>query len=370
MKAGRTLTELAQELERQQLSKKDYVAPQGALVAAVNQNEVGLAGITAAPLPITSYAHGQLSAHLDIPKKYYERMRAEDPTLLAHNINTWLQKDGGNRRMIRTLDGKVRGVMSSKFRPLDNFDLAEVVLPGLQSLDAQIMSCELTETRMYIKAILPKLSDELPIGQAWGVGHNRVEGKICSAITVRNSEIGAGTLAIEPGIFTPFCTNLAGMELSSMKKYHVGRSFDVDGSYEIFRDETRVADDRAFFMKVRDIVSVAFNIDTFKVAVAVARRAALTKIDSKDLPKVVEVTVKRLALPERSAGTILGHLSAGGDLTQWGLSSAITRTANDLEDYEEATDFERAGGKVLALEGRDWAVISQAGITQTEAVAV
>lgn len=362
MKTGRSLRELAAELERQQEAKKDYVAPQGAIEALVEDGDVKIDGLNGGgPLPITNHAHGQIAAHLDIPRKYYERMRTDQPALLASNVNTWLKADPQNKRMVRTLDGKVRAVLSSKFRPLDNFDLATVILPGLTTLNAEIHSCELTETRMYIKAILPSLSDQLPAGMEWGKGHSRISGKVVSALTVRNSEIGSGTLSIEPGVYTPFCTNLAGLEAASMKKYHVGRSFDVDASYEVFRDETREADDRAFFLKVRDVVEIAFNEDTFRAAVAVARRAAETVIESADLPKVVEVTVKRLALPEKTTGTILGHLAAGGELTQWGLSSAITRTANDLDDYELATEFEKAGGKVLALEGRDWTSIAQAG---------
>lgn len=361
MKSGRSLAELAQELMRQQNSKKDYVAPQGHLTAIVDGGDVKIAGLPGEALPVTNHAHGQLASHLDIPRKYYDRMRTETPDLLAANVNTWIKKDPQNKRMFRTLDGKVRAVLSSKFRPLDNYDLAMQIIPGLQSLNAQVMSCELTETRMYIKAILPTLSDQLPTGMEWGQGHSRISGKVVSALTVRNSEIGAGTLSIEPGVFTPFCTNLAGLEAASMKKYHVGRSFDVDQSYEIFRDETREADDRAFFLKVRDVVAVAFNEDTFKAAVAVARRAAETTIVSTDLPKVVEVTVKRMALPESFTGTILGHLAAGGDMTQWGLSSAVTRTANDLDDYEQATELEKIGGKLLALEGPNWNVISNAG---------
>src|SRR5262245_14401480 len=106
-------------------------------------------------MALTNYAHGQLSQHLGIPKAYYDRMRAEQPALLAGNVNTWFKADATNKRMLRTLDGQVRAVLSPKYRPLDNFDLANVVLPTLIDRKAEIVSAELTETRMYIKAILP-----------------------------------------------------------------------------------------------------------------------------------------------------------------------------------------------------------------------
>jgi len=74
----------------------------------------------------------------------------------------------------------------------------------------------------------------------------------------------------------------------------------------------------------------------------------------------VEVTVKQLALPEKTTGSILTALAKGGGLSKWGLSSAITQIANDADDYELATDLERAGGKVLALDGKAWDTISKA----------
>lgn len=123
MKTGRSLTEIATELERQRVTLKDYLAPQAAIEAKVQDDrEVVLDGFNGKALQIQPYAHGQLADHLNIPRRYYDRMRIEQPALLADNLNTWLHADGENRRMVRTLDGRVRAVLSPKFRPLDNFD--------------------------------------------------------------------------------------------------------------------------------------------------------------------------------------------------------------------------------------------------------
>jgi hypothetical protein len=59
-----------------------------------------------------------------------------------------------------------------------------------------------------------------------------------AAIVISNSEIGNGTLRVEPSVFTTWCTNLAVMAQAAMKKYHVGRAFEADTNLEIFRDET------------------------------------------------------------------------------------------------------------------------------------
>lgn len=362
MNAGRSLESLAAELQRQTASRKDFIAAQGAVEAVVVDDSVRIAGLPQLePVTITPYAHGQLSQHLGIPKAYYDRMSTEQPTLLAANINAWFKADAGNKRMLRTLDGRVRAVLSPKFRPLDNFDLASAVLPTLIEKNIKVVSAELTETRMYIKGILPELSDVLPDGLAYG-GHNRIgtdRGHLVAAIVISNSDIGAGTLRVEPSVFTTWCTNLAIMQQAAMKKYHAGRRSDADAdTWEVFADETRRADDAAFWLKVRDITMAAFDEGRFRAAVETFRAAGQNPIVNDDLPQVVEMAIEQLALPPATSSGILKALAAGGDLTQWGLSSAITRVAGDAGDYEMATLLERAGGDVLAMPEPVWAKLA------------
>jgi hypothetical protein len=367
MKTGKSLQQLAAELERQVETRKDCIASQGKLEAVVNDGAVELAGFNGRPMAIRPYAHKQLADVLSIPTRYYERMAAEQPHLLAANINTWLHDEPEAKRMIRTLDGQVRAVLSPRYRPLDNFDLASVVLPKLLEVNAQVVSADLTETRLYIKAILPDLSDSLPKGMVWGNGHNAVAeygsnepGRVVAAIVVSNSEVGAGTLRVEPSVFTTWCTNLAIMKAAAMRKYHVGRAFEADENLEVFRDETRQANDRAFFLKVADVTAAAFDRTIFQAAVAEIREAAERDIESEALPRVVDMAVKELALPPASSSPILNWLARGGDLTQWGLASAITATSATLSDYESATQFERAGGELLSLGTQEWSKISRA----------
>ena len=57
--------------------------------------------------------------------------------------------------MVRTLDDRIRAFVSNKYRRLDNFDLIEAVLPTLEEGNANIVSCEVTEKYLYLKAIMP-----------------------------------------------------------------------------------------------------------------------------------------------------------------------------------------------------------------------
>jgi hypothetical protein len=385
LRTGQSLQEIAALLEGQLKTRQDFLAPQGVIQPRVIEGELMLDipdpnnGVRT--FGINNHTHGQIADYLGIPAKYYNRMREAQPDLLRDNVQTWLQAEKAEKRMVRTLNGKARGFLSPKYRPLDNFDLASAVLPVLVANKVRIISSELTETRLYIKGILPELSEPLPEGLVWGSGHADItrvapglqlpaeqtqffrgekRGRIVSAIVISNSEVGAGTLRIEPSVFTTWCTNLAILIAAAMKKYHVGKAWESDTNYEIFRDETRQADDKAFFMKVKDVTAAAFDAKVFGAAIDSIKAAGAKQIASANLEKVVDTTVRQLALPVSTAPSILSMLARGGDLSAWGLSSSITAVANTAENYELATQLEYAGGQVLALDGNAWDAISRA----------
>jgi len=259
MRSGRSLVSLAHELERQLPSKKDLVVPSsllrhdtddtGQTRLVIEENGASM------PYGVMPLARRQLADKLKIPYAYFERMRAEQPVLLDHNVNTWLQSDD-DRRMIRTLDGHVRAVLSDRYRRLDNYDLAESVLPILQQLpDVRFESVELTDTRMYLKCITPRLKVEMAPGDIVQAG-----------VVISNSEVGQGTLSVQPLLFRLVCRNGLIASDHSLRKTHVGRAMGGDESILVFKDDTLRADDKAFFLKVRDVVQAAVSEASFMQA--------------------------------------------------------------------------------------------------------
>jgi hypothetical protein len=367
MNKGRSIVEIAKELERQIETRKDYLAQTDALEMTVDvvtedgetgppkvARRVGIEGMNGGTHHVRDLAHEQIAEQTDIPRAYYKRMLETEPDLLATNVNRWWKKTP-SRRMIRTLDGDVRAVLSSRYRPLDNMDLAEAVLPVLQEKGVKVESAELTDRRLYIKAILMNVEIEVR-------GTKRKNDIVQSGIVISNSEVGCGAVRIEPFAYFLACTNgMIGLD-SSLRTHHVGKGNDVDGIQEFLRDETKQASDKAFWMKVRDVVGASFNEVHFRTMVGRLEEVAGMKIESTKLEKVVEVTTSRLALPEGSRGSILRNLIEGGDLSRYGLLNAVTAVANDTKDYELATEFERAGGKILEMPAPTWKEISTAGV--------
>lgn len=352
MKSGRSLIEIAHELDRQLASKKDYVVPtprmhhtareDGGTVLEIDAPE------TPRPFEITPLARQQLAAKLKIPFPYYERMRTENPDLLSRNVNAWLQQEE-NLFMLRTLDGQVRAVLSNRYRCLDNVDLAEYVLPILgQFKDGTVASIQLTETRMYIKFVLPRLQYEMQVGDVVQAG-----------IVVTNSEVGLGTLSVQPLIYRLVCRNGMIAVDQSLRKTHLGRALGNEEGVTIFQDDTLKADDTAFFLQVRDVVRSALSEEIFtKIAMKMQKTMG---IELKSSPvKAVEVLRQRYTLTEEEGDGVLNHLIRGGDLSGYGLVNAVTRYSQDVKDYDRATEFEALGGKLIELSSREWKSLAEA----------
>lgn len=348
MKSGKTLSELALELERQAESKKDYIASTEVL-EMTDTGEIALGGDTRQEFAVTDHAHSQIAARLDIPAKYYQRMRSHAPDLLAANVNEWFHQKP-ERRMVRTLDGRMRAYLSERYRPLDNYDLAEAVLPVLKEMGEglKIVSTQLTESRMYIKVINERLEMEVKEGDVVQAG-----------IVISNSEVGQGSLKVEPLVYRLICENGMIAQDHSQKRYHVGRNADVGEAYELFRDETLKADDRAFFLKVQDTVRAAVDITKFSTIVQRMKEATEQKIEGNPV-KAVELVSQRFNFNTGESSGVLQHLIQGGDLSAYGMLNAITRTSQDLDDYERATDLERDGSRVLSLPASSWKEIALA----------
>lgn len=367
MRTGKSLTDLAQEIERQATTKKDYVAETTALEMVAFAGAPGTAepgGVQLqlegnGALGVNSVAHRQIGEHVGVPAKYYDRMLAEAPALLAGNVNHWLH-DRPARRMVRTLDGNARAFLSDKYRPLENFEVCEAALPHLLEMKVEIVSCEITEQRLYIKAVDARVVEK--IGTTRVVNGRLVNfDDVCPSLIISNSEVGMGALSVEIGMFTHACKNMAIFRESSLRKYHVGARAELAEAVQVMlSDRTKRITDAAIWSQVGDVVRGAFNPALFKnrideqVAPMVAQ-----KITGK-IEKVVEVTTKHLNLGDAGRQSILRNLIEGADLSRYGLFNAITRAAEEVEDYDEATRFERAGGAVIELAANDWKRIAEA----------
>lgn len=209
----------------------------------------------------TPLFHRQVASALGIPAKYYDLMQAQKPTLLAENVNAWFG-DKTNSYMVRSMDyggGQVaRALLSERYRRIDNMEIASAVLPLFAGSDQyEVMSCEVTENRLYLKVVNHRLEMEVRKGDIVQAG-----------VMISNSEVGLGAVSIQPLVYRLVCTN--GMVVNDMgeRRHHVGRQAKaVEDSFALYSDETMEAEDKAFLLKLRDTTMAAIDEARFSQVV-------------------------------------------------------------------------------------------------------
>jgi hypothetical protein len=343
MYQGLTLVEMAQMVQDQANKKRDYIAETSQLQME-GDGSLTIEAQTTETFRMNSHTHGQIAQRLEIPAKYYGRMLNEAPELLANNVNHWF-KTNPEKRMIRTLDDTARAFLSNRYRRVDNFEIAETVLPLIGEFgDAlKIGSIGLTDSRLYIKCVNQRMQADIKKGDPVQAG-----------VVISNSEIGLGSIRVEPLIYRLVCTNGMVIQDKGLKKYHVGRALDGDSDvFEILTDETKQAEDHALLLKIRDMVRAATSEALFTQIVDQMRETTERLIEGNPV-KTVEVLANNYGLNQREQSGVLTHLIQGGDLSQYGLLNAITRTSQDLDNYDRATELEVMGSQVMAMPGKQW----------------
>lgn len=354
MKAGLSLQELALELHRQNNAKADFLVDTRSIRLDAYNSEVYLQmhdneSRPLEPLDVNSIAHQQLGTYAGIPAPYYRRMLEEHPQLLAHNVNEWLQRKPA-QRMLRTMDGTARAFLSNRYRRIDNMEIAEIVLPELQKLEGAVFeSCQITETRMYIKVVNPRLQAEVSPGDIVQAG-----------VIISNSEVGQGSVSIQPLVFRLVCSNGMVINDAQTKKYHLGQASSTDGNLEIYSNDTLAAIDTAFIKQMRDTVAAAVDQARFARVIDQMLTAREAAMNTQDIPNLIQLTGKEFGITESERSGVLQHLIEGKDLSLYGLSNAVTRYSQDVDSYDRATELEGIGYKILTMPARIWKTINQA----------
>lgn len=358
MKQGKDIVELAQEVSRRAAAKLDFIADTRDVTATVTKDgESSQCNLVlksrdltdASPrrkFAIAETAHDQLQSNLEIPAKYYDRMRSEAPQLWSTNVNHWLQENG-SRRMIRTLDGRARAFLSDRYRRLDNEDVCEAALPILlESDDIQIVSCDMTDHRLYLKAVFPRITKDVRVGDTVQAG-----------VAIGNSEIGQGSLYVKPFIMRLICLNGMVSEDATWKAYHIGAiGDDIDGL--ALRDETQRACDKALMLTLQDAIRAASGAAFDRIIERMREATEGPKI-IKPVP-AIEVLARTIGLTKGEGESVLERLIRDHDYSRYGVANAVTNLANDVDSYDRASELEVIGGRVLDLAANDWRRIAEA----------
>jgi hypothetical protein len=377
MKQGRTLPNLAAELERQASMKRDFLAPASQLTVQSN-------GHTALHLKeafaVGDIAHGQLAEYLGIPKGFYDRLRnatgdlrvplgnataislpeaddrqlrmQEDAPLFDVVVNRLLASKTGDTRLVRTLDGKARAFLSDTFNPdLDNLDVFKVAARALEEsglCPEDVVSCEVTERRLYLKVVSPRLEAVIEPANLLNPHGLLKEPQVVQAgFVLMNSETGLGSLAIHQVVYKLMCQN-GWIKEEAYRQRHLGKTLQADEEGSLYKSDTRQAEAKARLLKIRDHIADALSEQKFRALVGQMQTTTEIRLEGK-VEEIVEVTGRKFGLNVGEKESVLQNLIEAADLSMWGLSNAITLTAQSVASYDRATELEAIGGRFFGL---------------------
>ena len=282
-----------------------------------------------ADLPLTEYAHHQVAETCGIPWKYYEKVRSEaGAELWAANVNQWLPSR--EKRLVRMVDGKVRALLSSNYKVVDNLDLLLLAAKETKDANGLPFRCDLSETRLHFAGVVPTIEEEVVPGDS-----------VVPGFILKNSEVGGGAVTVEPYAVRRMCMNGA-ITGDALRKIHLGEELALG---EVLSAETRALVHAALYGAVRDVIRSVLVAENFRETVKKMREAAGLNLGAKPV-ETVEAAVQAYFLNETERQSLLAEYLGGKDFTAWGLANAFTATAKTL-DADRSTEFEKIGGTLM-----------------------
>jgi len=338
-----SLVDFAQQLEKNRKAKEDYIVDSRAL--SVEADAIDKIQIDGQPFEMNRTFRQQLHYRLGIPSQYADRIAKDHPDIYAETVTKIAQRSG-EKRMVRTIEGRARAYLSDRYSIVDNEPIADQMLPIMGQIEeAQFHGLAVTDDFMAIKVVAPRIHGDVKVGDTVQLG-----------LSLRNSEVGDGAFKIEPLLYRLVCLNGMIREDDAWRQAHLGGRHESRGP--AYKVDTRRAEAHASILKGRDVVTAMLTPDTLQSFLRPLREAAGVML--VEPTRAVERVVKLGSLTEAEGEGVLAHLIQGGDISKFGLVQAVTRYSQDIEDYDRADFFERLGSKVLNLPRSDFKELAAA----------
>jgi hypothetical protein len=331
------LFEVAQEVKRHAEVKRDFMVYNSALEMYPNLS-VGLDdGVS---FETNGTFRQQIATHFHIPQSYTDIMVKDNPALFAENVNSWLDLNRAERRLVRTLDNTARCFASDRYRPIDNYDVVNNAMDEILNghVELKFADCSVTPDRLYLKVLNPSVRAEIQKGDV-----------VESGMIIRNSEVAKGSLSVVPYINRLVCTNgMVVNELGSRQR-HLGSRYAED--FSAYTERPVDLDTAALMSKLRDIIRSLVNGDTFSRVVDVFRESAGLVLPS-DAPVVrfTEIANKAYGIRADECDSVLERFlqTANSTRTLWDYANAVTAEAHEAESYDRAVELQTIGWNIVS----------------------
>jgi len=313
------LTQLVAHLKEEKKLKRDLFNIESGRIQMTTNGSIGLTIRNEKTFPVLDIAHQQIAGRLDIPWKYYQKMKTENPDLLKINVNSWLNRNN-KTYFIRLMDEHVRAFLSNRYRVIDHLPLTDCVLNEIQGQKVQCERTHLSETNMFIYFKTPELCATVRVGD-----------EIIGGFVVENSETGHGACKITPRIFRLVCSNGLITETRT-RQIHLGKWGGEEENREVF-------------LQIRD--SIRNTFDRFGEIVRTIKDSTENTVSNPS--RVIENVVSEYKLSDDQRDRILMNFGQEKDNSQYGIANAVARTAQEEKKFEKGFELEKLGGHLITM---------------------
>ena len=339
MKKGHDIRNVVQQINKDVKSKKDYIVTLNALEVTTSNNTYPNLEFTDAPdqYSLTDHSMNQLCGKLEIGTQYLRKCLPVSQELVAHNLNFWIKNTKSKELMVRTIErdsdelpNVARAVCSNRYKRIDNDVVANHSLNKLMDLGLDIKYAHYDRDTLNITAVNQKLEGEVYKGDV-----------VQSGITITNSEIGSGSLIIQPFIYRLVCTNgmVAPRYLNRFYSRHVGKIV-IDPS----QDDQYIT----IIDKMQKQIDLVNSEDVWTESFQGLLNSRKQKINSHQIVQLA----KRHGVTESERADIFARLNkyVGDTFTtsKYELANAVTNMGNDEDRSDSrARFFQELGGLIV-----------------------
>ena len=343
MKKGHDVKEMLNNINEDTKNKRDYLVDMKSI--KVEANNLVYPSISVdhgenkhllrdREFVLTDHSLNQLCGKLEIGTQYLRKCLPVSQELVAHNLNFWINNSKDKELMLRTYDmepvNEARALCSNRYKRLDNDMVANHSLNKLMDLGLDIKYSHYDRDTLNITAVNPKLEGEVTKGDV-----------VQSGVTITNSEIGSGSLMIQPFIYRLVCTNgmVAPRYLNRFYSKHVGKII-----IDLSKDDQWVT----IINKMQKQIDLISSNDVWNESFNGLVKATKESINSH---QIVELA-KKHGVTESERAQIFERLNHYvGDTfttTKYDLANAITNLGNDEDKSEQrARFFQELGGLIV-----------------------
>ena len=343
MKKGHDVKEMLNNINEDTKNKRDYLVDMKSIKVETNNFVYPSISVDHGEnkhllrdreFVLTDHSLNQLCGKLEIGTQYLRKCLPVSQELVAHNLNFWINNSKDKELMLRTYDmepvNEARALCSNRYKRLDNDMVANHSLNKLMDLGLDIKYSHYDRDTLNITAVNPKLEGEVTKGDV-----------VQSGVTITNSEIGSGSLMIQPFIYRLVCTNgmVAPRYLNRFYSKHVGKII-----IDLSKDDQWVT----IINKMQKQIDLISSNDVWNESFNGLVKATKESINSH---QIVELA-KKHGVTESERAQIFERLNHYvGDTfttTKYDLANAITNLGNDEDKSEQrARFFQELGGLIV-----------------------